>query len=292
MDISLKLFITYFNINSFLDKLDNFRKLDLRTITNIELQKEIIDVISVQFGNSQISHLLRIVRKIEKGTNLYRIRKIERHDLEYPLKSMRRQTDAWNPPNNIIKKMGRLNKVGESLLYVSLNPKAAMKEMKIQENDRFALIVYEAKEEIKAINIGVENNLDKFGFLEEEKAKVRLIERFLCDEFTRDVGEGTEFLYRASEMIAKDYFDLPPGAVQDAWCYQSVASKQEINLCFRPTLARKKMKLRGVIICKCVQGEILCEQIVYGYKNNGIFNYFPIGSDIQREVFPEITNGF
>jgi len=185
--------------------------------------------------------------------------------------------------------MGRLNKVGESLLYVSFNPYTAIKEIKLQENDRFSLSVYKTKKDIKAVAIGLGMTYDCYGLTDTEKIKARLIDRFLFDEFSRDVGAGTEFLYRASEHIAKNYFELTPPDEQDAWIYPSIVSKQERNLCFRPNLAKRRLNLRGVIIGRYVQENILCEYIAHGFDESGLMNYYPIGSDAQKEIFPEVT---
>ena len=77
--------------------------------------------------------------------------------------------------------------------------------------------------------------------------KVEMMQGFLRDEFTRDVEHGTEYLYRISETIAKEYFDLPP-EMQDAWCFPSVVDKR----CFKATFSpgtRSKLRLIGVGNC-------------------------------------------
>ncbi|GAB7098104.1 TPA: hypothetical protein O4510_000172 [Staphylococcus aureus] len=41
--------------------------------------------------------------------------------------------DFWNPPEKLVKKPGRLNKIGESLLYVSpIDPYVCINELKIK----------------------------------------------------------------------------------------------------------------------------------------------------------------
>ncbi len=75
---------------------------------------------------------------------------------------------------------------------------------------------------------------------DEDALKVEMLHDFLRHEFTRDVGRGTEYLYRISESIAKSWFDLPP-EVQDAWCYPSIVDQNLYNIAFRP---RQRSKLR------------------------------------------------
>ena len=121
---------------------------------------------------------------------------------------------------------------------------------------------------------------------------MRIYTNFLHDEFTRDVGEGTKYLYRTSERIAKDYFDSPPGDVQDAWCYPSIASKNHVNVCFRPECAKSLLTLVGVQICQVKKEkdnyQIQCKIIASGFDEKKQFKYYPINSPICQNIFPEI----
>ncbi len=79
--------------------------------------------------------------------------------------------------------------------------------------------------------IGGQYNYSAIGFTDDTAILNNdLINNFLKDEFSRDVGRGTEYLYKISEIIAKWYFDLPPGDVQDAWAYSSIQDKEKYNL--------------------------------------------------------------
>ena len=81
------------------------------------------------------------------------------------------------------------------MLYTSpINPSIAIEEIKIKDGERFCLIVYEAKTAIKVSLIGQWEDLPELNT--EENLKMRIISNFLNDEFTRDVGTGTEYLYR------------------------------------------------------------------------------------------------
>ena len=107
------------------------------------------------------------------------------------------------------------------------------------------LIEYEALKDVKVVNIGMwKSNSD---LSEEENLKMIMMMNLLGDLFSRDVGDGTEFLYRLSERIAKNYFDLP-SEVQNGWCYPSVASKQFLNVCFRPEIAKSVLKVKNVLV--------------------------------------------
>lgn len=126
-----------------------------------------------------------------------------------------------------------------------------MKEVYIKEGDYYALIKYNAIEPIKVNVIGGKYDYKAIG-LTDNKAILNheIINDFLRDEFSRDVGTGTEYLYKISEIIAKHYFDLPPRDDQNAWAYCSIQDKEKLNVCFRPDIAHEILKLEGALICK------------------------------------------
>ncbi len=63
-----------------------------------------------------------------------------------------------------------------------------------------------------------------------------------------DVYKNISFEFKEFTLIsiAKDYFELPPRDVQDAWCYPSIANKSAINLCMRPDIATEKLRLKYI----------------------------------------------
>ncbi len=138
----------------------------------------------------------------------------------------------------------------------------------------------EVKKEVKVSIIGQWENQPELS--SEENLKMRILLNFLNDEFTRDVGQGTEFLYRSSERIAKAYFDLSPRDVQDAWCYPSIASKPSFNVCFRPELAKETLNLVGVQLCEVEKDQsdymYKCIGILADFDENNIFKFHKIGS--------------
>lgn len=286
---NLKEHLGYVGLHELHDKISAFRRLPINRLSREELCKEISDVLCFETPNGQCAVLTPAGGSYPAGTRFFRVRSLEPDDTKFPLRDMRIESDAWNPPTHVVRQ-GRLNREGESLLYTSpINPKTAVEEMKIPDDTNFSLIVYEALADIKVASIGItpdHPDLDR-----DEMLKLRMLNDFLAHEFTRDVGIGTEFLYRTSEIIAKNYYDLPP-AMQDAWCYPSIADKPSVNVCFRPKVAHQKLRLLGVQIgtCKRERGDMLfnIKCIASGFNNSGLFIYHRIGSDVQRDVFPEI----
>ncbi len=198
-------------------------------------------------------------------------------------------SDCWEPPKEIVK-AGRLNRDKEPLLYTSNDPCVAAEELKVKEGELFSLIVYESTDTINMTSIGLP--FEHSGLDKNETLKHKMIQDFLKHEFIRDVGKGTEYLYKISEVIIKDYFDLPP-VMQDAWCYPSIAKKGGLNVCFRP-INISKLKLIGVQITSIETKDNNCffkTKIVANNSGDGkTLNYYHIGSDEQKAMFPEMTS--
>lgn len=270
-------------------KIRDFRTLNIKDMSYREIQQAISNVITFE----QPSGARQVILPYQTctylcGTRFYRIRKIPSDDKKIPLRSMSSIDDCWEPPTNVVG-IGRLNKKNEPLLYTTVaDPGIPLEELKISDNENFSLIVYEAIDDVKVNVIGASIETD--GLDKSELLILSLLQDFLHHEFTRDVGIGTEYLYKTSESIAKDYFDLP-AETQDAWCYPSVAKKEGYNVCFRES-KRNKLKLLGVQIStarKINKGYQLTVKLV-GKEDvsTGCVNFYQIGSDVQKEIFPEL----
>lgn len=287
-DIDIEKHLSFVDIAELQDKISNFRDLNFRKMNYADVKKEVAKVISFKTSKGEQALLPTQISTYPKGTKFFRIRPIPSDDRSLPLKTMGTIADCWEAPADIVK-AGRLNRENEPLLYTApMNPEIAVEELKIADNELFSLIVYEATEDIKVTLIGVPH--DNEGLSEESSLKMRMIQDFLKHEFIRDVGAGTEYLYRISESIVKDYFDLPPD-VQDGWCYPSVAQKGTYNACFRPSI-KVKIKLLGVQIAFVNR---IDDSYQFGIKliakpssNDVDLSYHQIGSLEQKELFPEI----
>ena len=81
--------------------------------------------------------------------------------------------------------------------------------------------------------------------------------------------------------------------MQDAWCYPSIVDQSKFNVAFRPE-KRAKLRLIGVEInkaCRMEDGSPVLKVQVVAAKVGGCedLSYFRIGSPVQRELFPWIT---
>lgn len=267
-----------------MDKISRFRKLNIDGLNDEELHEEIQKTLL----NNNLFVYITNLGSYNKNTVFYRVRRLRSNNIsEMGFSSA---SDFWEPPSERVP-LGRLNKKGESLLYTCPGyPQTAIQEMHLTEGSYFALIKYIAKAEIKVNIIGGTYDYEEIGFSDKNAIIVHeLYNSFLRDEFSRDVGKGTEFLYRVSEIIAKDYFDLPK-EVQDAWCYSSVQNKSNYNVCFRPEVAHRLLRLDGAMICKKHKdNSIRPEAIAIASEATGEAEFYELGTEVQKRVFPEIV---
>lgn len=286
--VQLKDFLKYVDSTHLHNKICKFRDLDFKRMSYQEVQSAITEVITFDTPQGKICILTPMNADYPVGTRFYRVRSLPEDDRSLPLRTMSKIADCWEPPENIVR-AGRLNRENESLLYTTpLSPQVAVEEMKIPDNQLFSLIVYESIEPINVTMIGGSPNLE--GLNNDEALKVRMIQDFLKHEFIRDVGVGTEYLYRISESITKDYFDLPSD-FQDAWCYPSVAKKGSFNVCFRKE-KRSKLKLIGSQIVSVIRkGDdyfFSAKIIAIESEDGENLSYHKIGSEVQKKLFPEM----
>lgn len=267
-----------------LEKISRFRKLNIRCMSDLEINQAILDVLCWDGYFACYTN----IKQYPIGTKFFRVKRLK--GTKIPDSRFGIYDDYWETKPKYLKEYGRLNKPGETLLYVCPDLRCAIKEVHIEESEFFAAIRYTAKSDVKVNMIGGEFEYKQMGIIDE---KVQLVHEiynsFLRDEFSRDVGKGTEYLYRVSERIAKDYFDLPPRIVQDAWAYSSVQDKTKYNVCFRPDVAHDILGLDGAMICKVdsdMNIQVCC--VAIGTDAEGNILFYPMGSDRQKEVFPEI----
>ena len=268
-----------------MQKITKFRKLNIAHMSNEEINKAILDVLCWNGVFSCYTNMKMYPAK----TKFFRVKRLK--EMTIPNERFSLYQDYWETNPQYLTTYGRLNKPGESLLYVSPDLYCSISEVHIQDGQPFVAIQYTAKSDIKVNMIGGEIDYERLG-VQDEKVKLvhEIYNSFLRDKFSRDVGKGTEYLYKVSEIIAKSYFDLPPRVIQDAWAYSSVQDKTKYNVCFRPDIAHELLDLNGAMLCKVNHSmgiQVLCVAVGADENNNILF--YPVGSEQQKQVFPEIT---
>ena len=235
-------------------RIEKFKSLSFNCLTKKEIFNQLNNVLMPPGANS--FYFIPNCGAYPANTIFYRVRHLDGNPIDN--KDLIKYSDLWEPPTNCVKKMGRLNEVGESLLYTSpLDAYVAINESHIKDGEIYALISYRSVDQVKVNIIGGEYDYKNLGFTNKNALiNNELYNGFLKDIFSRDVGEGTEYLYILSNVIAKSYFDLPPESIQDAWAYNSVQDKSKYNVCFRPKIAHKLLKIESTSIHKRINDKL------------------------------------
>lgn len=270
------------DINKIKDKIAKFKKLDFEFLSDNEIAKAVQNILMNDMYHFQNA-------SYKKGTNFYRIRKLDGHLINEL--NFQQYSDFWAPPKQFVTKIGRLNKIGEPLLYVSVSDiTTPLYEIDIEEGKYFALIKYVAKKDIKVMVIGGEYDYNAMGIYDDKVIQINEIyNNFFREEFSRKVREGQEYLYRISECIAKTYFDLP-NVYQDAWCYVSVQDTHGYNACFRPDKAFECLDLQGALICRKLANYGFSPLCYATCPKNENTKFYLLDDNLQMKYFPELEN--
>ena len=226
-----------------------FRSLNLRQAT----ENEIIAHLEPIAGMYDVLNLT-----MKSGACVYRARRLNQ-DRPYYFTA---ENELWAPPAECVR-MGRLNKEGESLLYTSHSPTSLPSELRLAPGDEFCLIRYRIKagKNLILASIGLSDQdqtifsvipRDQSTWTKQAKINREIIMDFLTTEFTKDVGYGTEYLYRASVLIGHSYFRRPE---THGYIYKSVAHKAGYNIAIKGELAKEILEFVGLRIYKFISQE-------------------------------------
>lgn len=268
-----------------MERIRAFKKLPIANLSDRDLRDELYKTILI---NEKFQYIVN-QGVYPAGTRFYRVRELS--GCTVPFAELTDTSGFWYPPSSFVKKMGRMNKPGESVLYCTpTNPFTPIYEVEPKANSFYALIAYESLHDINVNIIGGEYDYQKLGIFDEKTIVINdLLNDFLRDEFSMVVGHGTEYLYRISEIIAKDFFDLPT-EVQDAWAYPSICDKKLYNTCFRPEKADALFELKGALIAKHADdnmGNIYPACIAYIDEENNT-SYIQHDPKLTATIIPEI----
>lgn len=264
------MFSSYLSVSEIKKRIEQYHNGD---ITNINGDGLFLDIFGEHFRFPIES------RYFKKGEEFFRARAIPDNDHVAPLKTISKVEDAWEAPNEIIKVPGRLNKVGQSILYCCPHdPFLAIDEARATGNRRVAIIKYRS---IKDISFGSLGDYKNSRLPKDEGTE--LFYSFLESEFARDIQPGDEDQYKLTQSIADSYFNYPN---QDAWYYRSVQSSEKFNLAFLPGKAKSCLELVGVMICdvSMSQDNKLCILSFVDFDHEtGEANYYPANHEIRNK---------
>lgn len=224
------------NINTLelLTKIEEFKKMDLKNTTYEDILMKSLDTLRCMIVSGCC---------FDKKQKLYRVRKLK----SYSTNELETFQDIWHPLPEMIKADGRVNLKGNPILYCSTDNITPLYECNIKEGDCYAMIQYSIKEneKINGYMVGNQGEIDNLN--ETGKINNKIINDFVISEFTKEVGKGTEYLYKVSNVIATNFMDLP---YCDAYVYPSVANyKKGWNVGIKPESAINKIEFDCALIC-------------------------------------------
>jgi len=188
---------------------------------------------------------------LPKGAKLHRIR-INNKNIDFTNLS-----ELWCPPMEKLK-LGRCNNLNEQILYMSGGGHTALNELSPNENDIVTCLECELLEDIKVVNIGVVERLQrekyfqqwkkvdeavkKYTFKQDLKSKRQnhLLENFVIDEFTKEVKDENLYLYKKSAAISSFFLSAP--TVQGIIYPSMKSEKKEMNYAFPVIEANRILK--------------------------------------------------
>lgn len=218
-----------------------FQEMDKRQMSQQELFKEIMRALTID-GRYMLPE--KNVRYV-KNTDFFRARKLPSNDMN-SLWTWN-EHDYWEVPAKLVKNFGRLNEPNESIFYTSLNPLQTLNEIRAVDGELVAISRYSNMQELPSVVICPD--LSDIEMTEENKILANIRNDFLRVEFTRDVAPGLEHLYRVSNQIVKDNFDLPE-EISKAWTYPAIQNKASYNVGMRPAVAHKILNFCGAVVGK------------------------------------------
>ena len=243
-----------------------------------------IKEISLIFGDVY-SFPVEEMKTYAVGTKFFRARAIDDEDTIIPLRTIGSVTDAWEPPAEYVRIQGRLNRIGQSILYCCPeDPILAIDEARARGNKHVAIMVYRS---VRVVNVTLLGDYENSTLPKDHIS--HMFFSFLEEEFGREVPSGQEQIYSITRTVADTFFNYPE---QDAWCYRSVQSPQKFNTAFLPGKAKQCLELSGVMICDlgATLPDQLCVKAVVDFdRDTGEARYHAIGSNEQKQLFPEIS---
>ena len=238
----LKEYLSRFSRSEFRKKIRAFRDLNIRRMSYSETQKAVWNTLSFAHptkGGEPLWATPYGVHTYPTGTKFYRVRKFE-----HRVNPISEVDHCWCPPRNDTR-IGRVNLPSHPVLYTSPeDPITAAAETGMLNGLPFCLLEYTARAEVRLARIGSETAISVEGFDEGETEKLEVLNDFLVDEFTRDVGEGMEHLYNVSNIIANEYFNYPNTY---GHLYPSVVRKEgHRNAAFYESCSKVQLELTGI----------------------------------------------
>ncbi|MFJ6028718.1 tetratricopeptide repeat protein [Pseudarthrobacter sp. NPDC092424] len=180
--------------------------------------------------------------KIPIGVELYRARIISEPG------QIMTQDDIWMAPASYIG-AGRLNDVGEPLLYTAANGATALYEVKAKPGDIVAVSRFRVAHPFRSMQLSARIDEPDISFLSQRK--LALIIRFVEEVFNQKIESDESHRYIAPDLLVKEFLNMPTEL--DGWTYRSVADPRAnqpfaLNTCIRGERAKTLLRYSGTDI--------------------------------------------
>lgn len=212
-----KQYLKRVNIDQLRASIRLYKKRSRKMMTRPEIRRELFRVLNVP-GLASIVIPFRHI-EIPAGTDVFRARRIQN------LEEIRTQSDVWTAPPKYIG-AGRVNDLGEPLLYTASNPLTAAFEVHAQPNDLIAMSHFRTTRRVLAVDMA--SDITVAGLRMVEQRKLGLIMQFLESVFSQRVPPSASYRYIAPDLVAKEIFNPFPD-LYTGWCYRSVADTRGVS---------------------------------------------------------------
>jgi len=218
------------NLEQIQDIIEEIRRLNLEFVD--------IDIIKEKLKPLFVGYTLR-APIYEPGLKLYRGRICN--------EKLNNIKDITYPPAKLITKYQRVNRPGQSVFYCCADRRVPFSECFAKTGDKFVLSRWKTVSRLLVNNIGYLNN-NIMGLqsksLDELKEANILIRNFIDEEFTKNVNEGEEYLYKITIALAEKHFS---DDIFNGLLYPSIAIKAHSdNLALKPHYVDKNLMIERV----------------------------------------------
>jgi Flp pilus assembly protein TadD len=228
------------NIDRLARAIDDYKRASRKHQTRPQIRRALFEVLRAP-GVANVVLPFRYIR-VPVGAKLFRARKIiEPGQIES-------QDDIWMAPPSYIG-AGRLNDVGEPLLYASANGATALYEVRAEPGDLVAVTRFKVATPFLSMHLSARIEEPELSFLSQRK--LRLITRFVEEVFAQEIPADESHRYIAPDLLAKEFLNMP--SKLDGWTYRSVADPRvenlsAINTCIRGERAKYLIEYVGTDI--------------------------------------------
>lgn len=259
-----KLFIDAFDNTVYQCRLDELIGMDFSKYSNDSVRKLIRKTISFENEiTGETYYFIPTLRYVyEEGSSFFRVRYLG-NNIETVRSNELCIDDLWNPKTKYVKKYGRLNYPGETLLYTAEKyHQIAITESKVEVGNVFLIIKYRTTKQIDVTLAGIHRSNDQF--TDAENKKVEQLVAGLERLFTLDICDENEHLYKLTSNLIKECYHYE--GHQGGWAYPSIALGKGHNVCFHPEYARENLVIEKADICALEpDGKIKIYNSIEGY---------------------------